>query len=72
VVQADEKLVFLSAQNDFGSSKELKDSTETGEGENGGQKCELLCNLFFFFFTEISLGIPFSVSPQWLFTLGDL
>lgn len=44
LVQAGEKIVPLSAENDLGSSKEIRDCTGTGEEENGGQTCELLLN----------------------------
>lgn len=35
VVQADEKPVSLSAENDLGSSKWIRDNTGTEEGKNG-------------------------------------
>lgn len=35
VVQADEKLVSLSAENDLGSTKWIRDNTGTEEGKNG-------------------------------------
>lgn len=35
MVQADEKLVSLSAENDLGSTKWIRDNTGTEEGKNG-------------------------------------
>lgn len=48
LIQADEKLLSLSAENDLGSSKEIRDYPGSGEGENGGQTCELLFNFVSF------------------------
>lgn len=47
LVQADEKPVSWSAENDLGSNKEIQDCTRTGE-EDGGQTCELFFNFLSF------------------------
>lgn len=61
LVQADEKFVSLSAENDLGSSKEIRDCIGTGEVENGGQICELPFN-FVSFSKKFTWHLIFSLS----------
>lgn len=58
LVQADEKLVSLSAENDLGSTEEVRDCTGSGEDENGGQTFELFL-IFFFFPKKVPLAFHF-------------